>query len=248
MALITYIHKSAVLEKSAEVRFIIPDNIKCNQMRVLYLLHGLSEDSTSWQRYTSLERYIRHNTDTMVVMPDAGRSFYTDMAYGGAYYTYITQELPQIIASMFKVSQKREDTYIAGLSMGGYGAFKIALRNPEKYYAAASFSGVLDIASHLKAADVLPKEAFAIIGEKKDIDNSEENLMHLLKKEFKIKPKLLQMCGTEDFLYQDNINFKKEVEKYDFCYEYREGPGAHTWDFWDECLKYALEFFNINGK
>lgn len=98
---------------------------------VLYLLHGLSDDHTIWHRRTSIERYVSA-LGLAVVMPNVGKSFYTDMANGGNYFTFITEELPTLVQSYFPVSAKREDNFIAGLSMGGYGAFKVALSCPEK--------------------------------------------------------------------------------------------------------------------
>ena len=101
MALIKCNYKSQALGKASEVAIIVPEKKTVEKLRVLYLLHGLSDDYSAWLRYSSLERYVRDNTDTMIVMPDAGRSFYSDMYYGGNYYTYITEELPAFLKSMF---------------------------------------------------------------------------------------------------------------------------------------------------
>jgi len=112
----------------------------------LYLLHGLSDDHTIWQRRTSIERYAAAK-GIAVVMPCVNRSFYADMAYGPNYWTYVSEELPKIIHSMFKISKDPKRTFVAGLSMGGYGAMKMALRNPEKFAAAASLSGSMELKS-----------------------------------------------------------------------------------------------------
>jgi len=113
--------------------------------RTLYLLHGLSDDHTIWQRRTSIERYaVSYNL--AVVMPDAQRSFYTDMARGLPYWTFLSEELLALARSFFPLSDAREENFVAGLSMGGYGAFKLALRCPDKFAAAASLSGALDVA------------------------------------------------------------------------------------------------------
>src|SRR4051812_22076552 len=111
---------------------------------VLYLLHGLSDDDTIWLRRTSIERYAAP-LGLAVVMPQVHRSFYTDEAYGGRYWTFVSEELPELVARFFRVSERREDTFVAGLSMGGYGALKLALRQPERFAAAASLSGALDV-------------------------------------------------------------------------------------------------------
>ncbi len=114
----------------------------------LYLLHGLSDDDSIWLRRTSIERYVA-DLGIAVVMPQVHRSFYTDMAEGGRYWTFISEELPTLARSFFPLSHQREDNFVAGLSMGGYGAFKLALRKPEQYAAAASLSGALDMVAHL---------------------------------------------------------------------------------------------------
>src|SRR3954464_8456510 len=106
---------------------------------VLYLLHGLSDDDTIWLRRTSIERYVAP-LGLAVVMPQVHRSFYTDEAYGGRYWTFLSEELPELVGRFFRVSSRPEDTFVAGLSMGGYGALKLALRQPERFVAAASLS------------------------------------------------------------------------------------------------------------
>ena len=112
----------------------------------LFLLHGLSDDHTIWMRRTSIERYVAP-LGLAVVMPNVHRSFYTDMAMGGKYWTFVSEELPRVARSLFHLSDKREDNFVAGLSMGGYGAMKMGLRKPEMFAAAASLSGVMDINS-----------------------------------------------------------------------------------------------------
>ncbi len=111
---------------------------------VLYLLHGMSDDHTIWLRRTSIERYAAP-LGLAVVMPAVHRSYYTDMHEGGAYWTFVSEELPRIVESLFKVSADPRDRFVAGLSMGGYGAAKLALRRPDFFAAAASLSGAMDI-------------------------------------------------------------------------------------------------------
>src|SRR4051794_31374605 len=111
---------------------------------VLYLLHGLSDDATGWLRYSSIERYAEE-VGLAVVMPQVQRSFYADEVHGERYWTFLSEELPGIVGSFFNVSPRREDTFVAGLSMGGYGALKWALRQPHRVAAAASPSRGLDV-------------------------------------------------------------------------------------------------------
>ena len=110
---------------------------------VLYLLHGLSDNHSIWMRRTSIERYAAAY-GLVVVMPSGERGFYTDMAAGYRYWTMLSEELPQIVRNLFPVSAKREETFAAGLSMGGYGALKLALRCPERFAGAVALSPVTD--------------------------------------------------------------------------------------------------------
>jgi S-formylglutathione hydrolase FrmB len=111
---------------------------------VLYLLHGLSDDHTAWSRYTSIGRYAEA-AGLAVVMPAVHRSFYANESAGHRYWDFVSEELPEVVRTFFQVSDRSEDTFVAGLSMGGYGAVRLALTFPGRYAAAASMSGALDI-------------------------------------------------------------------------------------------------------
>lgn len=258
MALIHCNFFSETLGISTSITVILPQNTKTQigmagskkkeKYPVLYLLHGLSDDHTIWQRRTSIERYVA-DMGLAVVMPDGGRSFYTDMKYGHKYWTYITEELPEIVASFFPISTLPEDSFIAGLSMGGYGAFKAVLSNPEKYSAGASLSGALDInSSFLRETDEPFKiELSNIFGEASLFKGSKNDLFSLASKlEFSAKkPKLYQACGTEDFLYEDNIKFKSFIEDKNFNYTYDENVGTHEWGFWDLQIQKVLKWLPL---
>ena len=107
-------------------------------------LHGHADDHTSWQRFTSIERYAE-GLNLAVVMPAVHLSFYNDMAHGGKYWQFISEEVPAVVRDLFPLSSERKDNFVAGLSMGGYGAYKLASTYPERFAAAASLSGALDI-------------------------------------------------------------------------------------------------------
>ncbi len=163
MALIHCDFFSNVLGLSTSMYVILPQQTvnqigmkgvaKGKKHKTLLLLHGLSDNHTIWLRRTSIERYVAP-LGLAVVMPAVQRSFYTDMAKGLKYEEFVSLELPEIARSFFPLSDRREDNYVAGLSMGGYGAFKLALRRPENFAAAASLSGALDIA--FRAGEIEP--------------------------------------------------------------------------------------------
>jgi putative tributyrin esterase len=220
-------------------------NLKAEKYQTLYLLHGGSDDASAWTRNTRIERYAeKHNV--AVVMPEVDLSFYTDMAHGNKYWTYISEELPAFVQSLFPLSTKREDNFVAGLSMGGYGAFKLALRKPENFSYAISFSGAVDIDQMIKENTVRNDEFFSnVFGDLNTFKNSENDLLYLLEKakaENSNLPKLYQACGTEDFLYQNNLRFKRRAQELGIDLTYVESPGGHDWDFWEEYIQKGLDW------
>lgn len=210
---------------------------KNKKYKCLYLLHGLSDDYSIWMRRTSIERYA-DQYGICVVMPDGARSFYCDIKNGSKYYTYIAKELPKIIRRMFNVSAAREDNYIAGLSMGGYGALKIGLRECDSFCCAAGLSPAVE----LNRGELVPFLTH-IFGENYTLPQ-EEDLYYLIKKQNDnpLKPRLYVGIGTEDFLYQYNVEFRAAMEKLDYDFTYRESAGVHSWNFWDEYIQYVLEW------
>ena len=248
MALIELKFFSQMLGMQTEAYVVIPQKstngeigIKGNgsgkDYKCLYLLHGLSDDHTIWLRRTSIERYAA-DYGICIVMPSGGRSFYTDMKYGAKYFSYITEELPRVISEFLKVSGKREDTYIAGLSMGGYGALKAALKKPETYCAAAGLSSVADIKCGMFEDALLP-----VFGDGINIPD-EEDLFFLAEKTDKtpVKPRIFMGVGTEDFLYDAYVKLKEKFEQYGYDFTYRESSGSHNWAFWDEYIQYVLKW------
>lgn len=211
---------------------------------VMYLLHGLSDDETIWIRRTSVERYATQY-GLALIMPNVQRSFYADMVYGQKFWTYISEELPQTMQSFFRFSTRPEDTYVAGLSMGGYGAFKLAFNHPERFAAAASLSGALSpefLKLHLTDGGA---EFRNIFGESSGIPGSINDLYAQSTrcvKEKKPLPKLFQTCGKEDGLYEENLRFKAHLESLDVAFTYDEESGMHEWGYWDRKIQQVIRW------
>ena len=203
--------------------------------KVLYLLHGYSDDHSIWLRRTSVERYAAaHNL--AVIMPAVNHSFYANEVYGEKYWDYVATELPKVLHRFFRLSSKPEDTFVAGLSMGGYGAMKLALSFPERFGAAACFSGALDIADTYGSGRHQSEEQTRIFGDVKTIPGSDNDLFHLLAKNSKAKkkPRLYVSCGTADFLYHQFKKFIPEAKKAGWnVTTYEEEGVGHEWAFWD---------------
>jgi S-formylglutathione hydrolase FrmB len=236
---------SKVLDLSVSVNLLVPDDLQEGEkLKVLYLLHGYMGNHTDWMRYTSIERYL-WNHRMIVVMPSAMNSYYADMVYGMPFFTFISSELPKFIERLLPISKKREDRFICGLSMGGYGAFKVALTYPDAFAYAGSLSGALDVESVRKMMKDTPRARLydAMFGQF-PIEGSPNDLFHLVEKNTTDKQKMphfYMACGTEDFLYQDNLRFKHHLKKHHADFTYVEGPGDHSWAFWDEYILKFLE-------
>ena len=215
---------------------------------VLYLLHGMSDDHSIWLRRTSIERYVSQ-MGIAVVMPNADLSFYTDMKVGGRFWTFFSQELPEICRGFFpRISPRREDTFAAGLSMGGYGAWKLGLGCPERFAAVASLSGCLDIVATVKRNQVgNPAYWNSLFGSVEELQGSDNDLLALAQKvaASSCRPALYACCGTEDFLYRENQTAIAHLRSLGLELTYEEGPGAHTWEFWDEYIRRVLEWLPI---
>ncbi|GHU79037.1 tributyrin esterase [Clostridia bacterium] len=215
--------------------------------RVLYLLHGLGDNCEAWTRYTNIERYAREYK-LAVIMPEVQRSFYFDMEYGLKYFEYVSRELPELCGQMFGISAKREDTFIAGLSMGGYGALKCALTNPEKYAGCASFSGVPNIRTvldeHVNEAN--KKERQSVFGTElviKEKDDPYSLAGQLALTPAGNRPKIYISCGRQDFLYKINAEYDLHLRRLGIEHKYMEWDGEHEWGFWDKSIQYALHYF-----
>ena len=230
----------------------------------LWLLHGLSDDHTAWTRYTSIERYVRQR-GLAVVMPDVHRSYYADMVHGGRFWSLVSEELPRVCRQMFRLSERREDNFVAGLSMGGYGAFKLALNFPQRYAAAASLSGALD-PEHLQSVSTgREREWELIFGDPPTIRGTVSDLFHLATQlaERENGPAggngaekiagaggvpLYACCGTADFLYEASTRFRDHAMQLglDLTYEEHEGR-EHDWGYWDQQIQRVLDWLPIRG-
>ena len=246
---------SVSLQMATRLQVIFPDlsndvtPVISGTPRVLYLLHGLSANCEEWARFSKIEYYAK-KYNFIIIMPEVQRSFYCDTAYGANYFTYVADELPFICNRWFQLDSRKENTFIAGESMGGYGAVKIGLSRPDRYGAIASLSGVLDYPALCRRihsglwADMRPQELYAIHGSS-GMPEAQEDVLELVRQAAAnpYRPRLIQMCGTEDFLYEDNQVFRAVAEEAGYGHTYLEGPGDHEWPYWDKAIQRAFQFF-----
>ncbi len=246
MAFINLRIYSEALRRQTDVQVILPQRATLGEigisskktegaLKCLYLLHGLSDDESIWARRTSIERYAT-KYGICVVMPRGDRSFYADEKYGGKYYTYIAKELPQIIEDFFPVSNKREDRFIGGNSMGGYGAIKIALTETGRYAAAFGLSSVTNIHNPRFTETLI-----SVFGEEIP-DGADLYKLAEMHEQDEVKPRLYMTIGKGDFMYEDGIAFDKYMQGKDYDYTFVETEGTHCWDVWDVTVQAALEW------
>ena len=228
---------------NTSLEVVLPDAGKLKDAPVIYLFHGLSDNCTGWSRYTAIERYAR-DKGAAVIMPEVQRSFYTDMALGVDYFTYVSRELPRICAHFFGLSTRREQNYVMGLSMGGYGALKCALTYPKQYAGCASFSAVMEMDGRAARADEgFGKELQAMFGPERKVP-PEALLQALLEKRRASQlPKFFITCGEQDALYPENCRFAEALEKKGAAVSFNHWPGDHAWELWDKSVDLAIRAF-----
>jgi len=213
---------------------------------VLYLLHGLSDDDTTWSRRTSIERYVAP-LGLAVVMPQVHRSFYTDEVHGNRYWTFLSEELPEVVHGFFHLSRRRADTFVAGLSMGGYGAMKWALRDPGRFAAAASLSGALDIARLRQHGGWRPELMDQIFGDR-PVKGTDDDLFALLDRlDPADAPALWVCCGTGDELLDSHHRLVQALRDRRFPHVSEFGPGEHDWAYWDARIQDVLAWLPLGA-
>ncbi len=234
-----HLNQNTVLEKMTSFTAIVPDD-KPGPFPVLYLLHGLSDDHTAWTRRSNIERYM-DGLPLIVVMPNGERSFYTDSQSNpkAAFETYLTRDLVGFVDRTFRTIPTREGRVLAGLSMGGYGAVKLALKHPDLFCAAVSHSGAVGFGQRTFDAG---SEWAAIMGENaaggpNDIFALAETL------DRNNLPALRIDCGVDDFLIEENRALNAHLTALGIAHEYEEHPGEHNWVYWNFRILDTLKFF-----
>ena len=183
---------------------------------VLYLLHGAGNNQATWTGYTNVELYAEENQIVVVNMAAEDKS-YVSREGGDDFFRFVSEELPDFITGIFPVSKRVEDTYIAGLSMGGFGTIVHALNHPERFCAMGAFSAATIISDrHPEWEDRFKCDWLVEHADGKKL------------------PKIYMACGTEDFLYRNDVEYRDALiaKGADVTWDEIEGYG-HEWRFWD---------------
>ena len=244
MTLIRVDYHSDALGKYCQMNVLMPDcPDPANPPKVLYLLHGLSDNYHKWDIRSNVELYA-DGMNLCVVMPDGDVDFYSDNVARRSWLA-ISRDVPAFIEKNFCVSHKREDTYVAGLSMGGYGAVKLGLRMPEKFRRVFAMSSAVSFETN--------RRLFANNGVLFCDGTEHENDPKVILKDDlaagKTLPFLHIYCGDADFLYQENTDFVEFLKENDVAHTFTVDPGCgHEWRYWDLVIGRALQIISEDGK
>lgn len=218
---------------------------KLRRYPVLYLLHELSGDENAFLGNTSLARYLAPYP-VIAVMPRFGRSFGVDQPGGPAFGQFLAWELPSMVEQLFPAAAGKSQRFVAGVDAGGYAAFRLALAHPERYAAAAALSAPLNPETLLALPDgEIVAELTRVFGAEDTRKASGFLLDALLAEQVgrgDALPRLLQLCGKEDFFLQDNQQFARLAGQLNAGLRYREMPGEHDWETWDAMLPHMLQW------
>lgn len=209
---------------------------------VLYLLHGMGDNENTWCRRTAIERYVE-GTPLAVVCPTTHLGFYTNGVHGLPYETFFGEELPRVCHEFFpQLSTRREDTFIGGNSMGGYGAVKLALKSPGRYAKAFSFSGALDLvmqSAHIEMTSYWTD----LFGSKEALEGSSNDLLALAKRTAAGDtplPSFYFWCGKDDPLLPLTDSTVEAFSACGYPVTAKESDGGHTWDCWDKQIEQVI--------
>ena len=257
MALIQVNFVSKSLLRTVPIQVILPvDKISMfsdakkeeKPFKTLYLLHGILGNYTDWVSGTRIQRWAEER-DLCVVMPSGDNAFYVDQPASMNYYgRFIGEELVDVTRRMFPLSRKREDTFIAGLSMGGYGAIRNGLKYHDTFGAIAGLSSAIHIlepgTEHMNIA--MEESFFGPLDEARKSDKNPLVLIDKLVEEKAELPKIYMACGLDDGLLEVNRTYRDLFKEKGFDITYYEGPGAHEWDFWDREIKKVLDWLPLD--
>lgn len=241
MAHIRINYNSAILQMPVMLDVLLPQGH--GDYKVLYLLHGAGGDHESWILKSRIADYAE-GANLAVIMPSGNNKFYVNNMDGKNYFLFITEELPDICQKWFKISKNSSDRYIAGMSMGGYGAYYAALKKPSFYHFAFSYSGLLNIIERYEKSQGL--DMSPTFGTKQQLINNSYDLYQLINnkstKNVDNSTQFITFCGLQDAKRHMSEEFAKKAKKAGYNVLLQEEDGGHNWAYWDKCIKQTISY------
>ncbi|MBP3427556.1 MAG: acetylesterase [Clostridia bacterium] len=265
MALLHVTLFSHVLYRTVPVRVILPSDKRTptgeylpeKPFKTLYLLHGLLGSSNDWITGTRVQRWAEAQ-NLCVVMPSGDNGWYVDFpGTRNCYGEFIGSELVELTRRMFPLSRKREDTYIAGLSMGGYGALRNGLKYHQTFSRIIPYSAAVAMFERAKMEGAVTQPYMeALFGDLKEAAKTDNNPRVLIEELAAYKkahpdyelPKIRLSCGKSDGLLPFNRLYRDLLLENGFEVDYEEAPGGHDWDFWDSQIKKTIDWLPLDDK
>ena len=244
MSYLTINFKSKALHMPVMLDVLMPQGH--GNYKTLYLLHGAGGDHACWGLTTRIADYVE-GKDIAVVMPSGYNRFYVDNINGKDFFTFISDELVKQCENWFDVSRDAGDRYIAGMSMGGYGAFYAALKKPGMYNTAFSYSGLLNIIERYDKPQGV--DMFPVFGTRQQLIDNKFDLYELLHKKsdndtvnVENSSKFIVTCGTSDPRIHMSREFFNAAKQAGLDVFYYEKDGAHDWKYWDKCIEQTIKY------
>ena len=212
--------------------------------KTAYLFHGIMDSAQQWVENTSVVR-LAQDAGLALVIPSCGNNFYVNTIYKAAYSDFISQELPAFVQSLFPLSQKREDNFVWGISMGGYGAIRLAFLHPEMFSKVIAMSPTSDIEFAARFANAVGVDTEYVLGSWKKLSGSSFDLNVIASQAAQSGqeiPDILMIIADEDHMVRDNSDFKGHLDHLGIRNDYRIYPGDHSWGFWDAHVKECLDW------
>lgn len=239
---------STELGKQTSVTVILPHDTKeapYTGYPVLYFLHGKGDNGNTPLCRSNLEKYA-NDRGLCVVLPDIDLSFGVDMACGGKYFSFLTHELPELINNTLKVSLRREDCFIGGVSMGGYAALRCAFMKPELYGGVIALSPTADILMELNddVQNGHTQAWKAILGEGMRLGR-EHDLYYILDDSVittvSMIPKIYMACGRKDDMFNACLKLKDTLGSKRISFTFEQADADKEWSFWDVAMQRGFD-------
>lgn len=230
---------SSTLQTHMNIGVILPDQLPQAPLDTIWLLHGLGENGTCWPTRTTIEN-LALNYQAAIIMSNVDRSFYMDEINGLPYWTYFTKELMPEMQHLLPLNSHRENNFIIGNSMGGFGALKLGFSHPELFSYVAALSPVINL------TDVIPimPDIKRVFG-----DEIPEDYLQSLAQTAKIDDlkaiKWYRTIGESDFLKPANDQFTHFMTKHQLDDHYHVSPGNHDWFFWEKEIQNVLAWLPL---
>ncbi|WPQ68726.1 alpha/beta hydrolase [Weissella paramesenteroides] len=236
---------SEELEMKTGINVILPEH-PSGEGKTLLLLHGLGDDENSWLDRTRLAEYAE-NTDLTIIMPRVDRSYYANRNGDSKYFEYISQEILQRCQQWFHLSSMKEKTFIAGISMGGFGALKTGLVYPNQFQTIFAMSSMTDIVRKWHESPNRDAWYRGLFGSPDQVMQSNNDIAYLVGQQEKQTPFIWQLCGYDDPYYDMNVTLSAQIEQKGLRHEFVEVEGGHEWSVWDKAIQQIITIIVKNN-